>query len=66
VVSDRAAGEWPGGIEPAPDTVYVTRGWVRVSIWATVVGLILSLVGLCATLTGPLAPEGFALARSGS
>src|SRR5690242_21313752 len=37
---------------------------VRVSFWATV-GLILSLVALCATLTGLLAPEGLALAVIG-
>lgn len=63
VVRDRAE-EWPGAIQPVPDTVYVGRGWVRVSVWATV-GLIVSLVGLCATLTGPLAPEGFALGAVG-
>ncbi len=43
---------------------YVGRGWVRVSVWATV-GLILSLVGLCATFTGSLAPEGFVLGAVG-
>jgi hypothetical protein len=40
------------------------RRWVRVSAWATL-GLIFSLVGLCATLTGLLAPEGLALGLIG-
>ncbi len=43
-----------------PTDVAARPGWVRVSAWATL-GLIVSIVGLCATLTGLLAPEGFAL-----
>jgi hypothetical protein len=43
-----------------PAEVAARPGWVRVSAWATL-GLIVSIVGLCATLTGLLAPEGFAL-----
>jgi hypothetical protein len=59
------AADEPGGTEPAGQPVtYPGRGWIRVSTWATL-GLILSLVGLCATLTGPLAPEGFVLAVLG-
>lgn len=57
------ADPWPGGIWPVADAAPpVPR--VRVSFWATV-GLILSLVALCATLTGLLAPEGLALAVIG-
>jgi hypothetical protein len=50
---------WPGGFYPAESagTVY---GRVRVSLWAAL-GLILSLIALCATLTGLLALEGFGL-----
>jgi hypothetical protein len=56
---------WPGGIWPAIDASALNlRGRVRVSAWA-VLGLILSLVGLCATLTGLLAPEGLALGVTG-
>jgi hypothetical protein len=52
---------WPGGFLPAGDTgPPAGRKWVRVSAWATF-GLIFSLVGLCAALTGLLAPEGLIL-----
>lgn len=48
------------------DTEDVARRprWAHVSLWATI-GLIVSIVGLCATLTGVLAPEGFALGALG-
>lgn len=57
---------WPGGFWPADAdaTVPPPHRWVRVSVWA-VIGLTVSLVGLCATLTGLLAPEGFALGAVG-
>ena len=50
---------------PAPEAAAepVARRW-RVSFWATV-GLLLGLVGLCATLTGLLVPEGIALGTLG-
>jgi hypothetical protein len=59
-----AAAAWPGGIEPTGTTVSWAPHRARVSIWATL-GLIVSVVGLCATLTGLLAPEGFALGLVG-
>jgi hypothetical protein len=56
---------WPGGFWPAgADPTVAPRRWVRVSVWATL-GLIVSLVALCATLTGLMAPEGFALGAVG-
>jgi hypothetical protein len=59
---DRAwTNTWPGGTWPTADTAWpAPRRWVRVSAWASL-GLIVSLVALCATLTGRLAPEGLAL-----
>jgi hypothetical protein len=57
--TDDLAVDRPAG--PADRAEVAARpGWVRVSAWATL-GLIVSIVGLCATLTGLLAPEGFAL-----
>ncbi len=63
-VSDREwemSGTWPGGFEP---TVAVwpeeESGAARVS-WSGSVGLILGVVGVCAALTGLLAPEGAAV-----
>ena len=53
---------WPGGFLPEAAPVRVPRS--RVSFWATV-GLIISVVALCATLTGLLAPEGLVLAVIG-
>lgn len=53
---------WPGGIWPSDEPAPPPRA--RVSFWATL-GLILSLVALCATLTGLLAPEGLGLALIG-
>jgi hypothetical protein len=53
---------WPGGFWPEAAPARVPRS--RVSFWATV-GLIISVVALCATLTGLLAPEGLALAVIG-
>jgi hypothetical protein len=56
---------WPGGIWPTSDTwLPAPRRWVRVSATATF-GLIISLIALCATLTGLLAPEGLALGVTG-
>jgi hypothetical protein len=53
---------WPGGFRPAATAAPVPRS--RVSFWATV-GLIISVVALCVTLTGLLALEGLALALIG-
>jgi hypothetical protein len=58
---------WPGGIWPVADAgprAQPPAPRSRVSFWATV-GLMLSLVALCATLTGLLALEGLALAVLG-
>jgi hypothetical protein len=57
----RDDGLWPGDREPTTQNLggdRVTR--VRVSAWATL-GLILGVVALCGTVTGLLAPEGFAV-----
>jgi len=54
------ADPWPGGFLPVADA-RPPAPRVRVSFWATV-GLLLSVVALCATLTGLLAPEGLVLA----
>lgn len=55
---------WPGGIQPS----VTAAGWgpesTHVSSWAGF-GLIVGVVGLCAALTGPLAPEGAAVAVLG-
>jgi hypothetical protein len=55
---------WPGGIEPSA----IPAGWgperTNVSSWSGF-GLILSVIGLCATLTGLLAAEGAAVAALG-
>jgi hypothetical protein len=52
---------WPGGIWPTESPYPADRpGRVRVSASAAL-ALAAGLVGLCATLTGLLAPEGFAL-----
>lgn len=61
MVTDRdgyAADTWPGGIEPYATTLEPEPP--RISAWAGL-GLIVSVIGLCATLTGLLAPEGAAV-----
>lgn len=61
VTEDDRGVTWPGAAPPGeavPTEVRPAR--VRVSLMATL-GLIISVVALCATLTGLLAPEGLAL-----
>jgi hypothetical protein len=62
MVTDRdlyRAQAWPEGVEPSVMTAAEPVS-ARVSTWAGL-GLIVSVVGLCAALTGLLAPEGAAL-----
>lgn len=54
------ADAWPGGIVPSDGTIEWGSRSARVSAWAGL-GLIVSVVGLCATLTGLFAPEGAAV-----
>lgn len=54
-------GGWPGGLQPTSEVAAAdTAVRARVSAAATL-GLIISVVGLCAVLTGLLLPEGFAI-----
>jgi hypothetical protein len=52
------ADTWPGRTWPAVEPA--EHRWVRVGAWA-ILGLIVSVVAVCVTMTGLLAPEGLVL-----